>query len=222
MVTNAAGPEPQQEQPPPPLLPTPPGQEMRFGTMLTHQSRPGVRIHGFVNHPVQRGSTVIFPTVQARNDSWHQRKRFEQGKPRSACRWKLRYDDGPRTKSRPHRLLAYTHTTHKELTYGICGTPTNFALEDMVARIEGGKRCQITSSGLSACTIALLAFLKAGDHCLLPDSVYGPVRGFCDGFLRRFGVEVEYYHASAMPAELEGHFKPTTRVLYIESPGELV
>lgn len=54
-------------------------EDMRFGTVLTHLSRPGVRIHGFVNPPVQRGSTVIFPTVQARNDSWHQRKRFEQG-----------------------------------------------------------------------------------------------------------------------------------------------
>lgn len=53
--------------------------EMRFKTVLTHLSRPGVRTHGFVNPPVQRGSTVIFPTVQARNDSWHQRKRFEQG-----------------------------------------------------------------------------------------------------------------------------------------------
>lgn len=106
-----------------------------------------------------------------------------------------------------------------ELTYGICGTPTHFALEDMVARIEGGTRCQLTSSGLSACTIALLAFLEAGDHCLLPDSVYGPVRGFADGFLRRFGIEVDYYHASTTAAELEGHFKPNTRVLYIESPG---
>ncbi len=53
--------------------------DMRFGTVLTHLSRPGIRSHGFVNPPVQRGSTVIFPTVQARNDSWHQRKRFEQG-----------------------------------------------------------------------------------------------------------------------------------------------
>ena len=55
--------------------------EMRFKTVLTHLSRPGVRTHGFVNPPVQRGSTVIFPTVQARNDSWQQRKRFEQGTP---------------------------------------------------------------------------------------------------------------------------------------------
>ncbi len=116
--------------------------------------------------------------------------------------------------SHPHR-----HTP-TELTYGICGTQTHHALEDMVARIEGGTRCQITSSGLSACTVALLAFLKAGDHCLLPDSVYGPVRSFADGFLRRFGVEVEFYHASATVAELEGHFKDNTRVLYIESPGQ--
>ena len=40
------------------------------------------------------------------------------------------------------------------------------------------------------------------------------------GFLRRFGVEVEFYHASATVAELEGHFKDNTRVLYIESPGQ--
>jgi cystathionine beta-lyase len=45
--------------------------------------------------------------------------------------------------------------------------------QDVVADIEGGARCQITASGLSACTLALMAFLKAGDHCLLPDSVYG-------------------------------------------------
>jgi cysteine-S-conjugate beta-lyase len=202
---------------------------MRFGTVLTHLSRPGIRIHGFVNPPVQRGSTVIFPTVQARNDSWHQRKRFEQG----GCLGGWVWVDGLDCRGGVGIFDAYTHThgiyappttnpphPHTELTYGICGTQTHYALEDMVARIEGGTRCQITSSGLSACTIALLAFLKAGDHCLLPDSVYGPVRGFCDGFLRRFGVEVEYYHASATVSELEGHFKPHTRVLYIESPGK--
>lgn len=61
--------------------------EMRFKTVLTHLSRPGVRTHGFVNPPVQRGSTVIFPTVQARNDSWHQRKRFEQGTPAVSSFW---------------------------------------------------------------------------------------------------------------------------------------
>ena len=61
-------------------------------------------------------------------------------------------------------------------TYGVYGSATHHALEDLIVGIEGGTRCQITSSGLSACTTALLAYLKAGDHCLVPDSVYGSTR----------------------------------------------
>ena len=77
----------------------------------------------------------------------------------------------------------------QELVYGVLGTPTHWPLENVIAEIEGGTRCQITSSGLSAVTTPLLAYLKAGDHCLMPDSVYGTARGFCDGFLTRYGVE---------------------------------
>lgn len=47
-----------------------------LGTRLTHLSRPVG--HCFVNPPVQRGSTVLFPTVEERNASWSGRKRFEQ------------------------------------------------------------------------------------------------------------------------------------------------
>ena len=68
----------------------------------------------------------------------------------------------------------------QELVYGVMGTPTHHALEDVIAEIEGGTRCQIVSSGLAAVTTPLLAYLKAGDHCLMPDSVYGPARSFCD------------------------------------------
>ena len=40
---------------------------------------------------------------------------------------------------------------------------------------------------------AILAFVQAGDHVLMVDSVYGPTRRFCDAFLDRFGVETTYY-----------------------------
>lgn len=92
-------------------------------------------------------------------------------------------------------------------------------LEDMIANIEGGIRAQITSSGLSACTIALFAYTKAGGHVLLPDSVYGPVRDFAEGMLRRFDVDVSYYHASATGTDIGILIKPNTSVVYIESPG---
>jgi cystathionine beta-lyase len=105
------------------------------------------------------------------------------------------------------------------LTYGIQGSQTHHALEDMVAMIEGGTRCQIFGSGLAACVMPLLGYLAAGDHVLMPDSVYGPVRTFCDTMLDRMGVTTDYYRADATADALAPLFTPQTRVLYVESPG---
>jgi len=105
------------------------------------------------------------------------------------------------------------------LTYGTQGNATHHALENVIAEIEGGTRCQIFSTGLAACTTPLLAYLSAGDHCLMPDSVYGPVRTFCDTMLNRLGVTTEYYPATIAARELAPLFRSQTRVLYLESPG---
>ena len=103
--------------------------------------------------------------------------------------------------------------------YGLCGNETHFALEAAIAEIEGGSHAQVTSSGLSAITVPLLAYLKAGDHLLVPDSVYGPTRTFCDGLLRRYGVETSYYDPMITAPALEALFRTNTRVLFTESPG---
>ncbi len=105
------------------------------------------------------------------------------------------------------------------LSYGLNGSATHHALEDVIAEIEGGTRCQIVSTGLAACTVPLLAYLSAGHHLLVPDSVYGPVRIFCDSMLNRLGIETSYYPPEASPGELDTYFRPATRVLYLESPG---
>jgi cystathionine beta-lyase len=105
------------------------------------------------------------------------------------------------------------------LSYGLNGSATHHALENVIAEIEGGTRCQIVSTGLAACTVPLLAYLGAGDHVLVPDSVYGPVRSFCDGMLKRLGISTTYYRPEATAAELAPLFRPNTRVLYLESPG---
>jgi cystathionine beta-lyase len=96
------------------------------------------------------------------------------------------------------------------------GNDTHFALEAAIAEIEGGTRAQVTGSGLSAITVPLLSYLKAGDHLLVPDSVYGPTRTFCDSILRRFGVETTYYDPMTLPVDL---WRDNTRVLFTESPG---
>ena len=105
------------------------------------------------------------------------------------------------------------------LTYGLGGSETHWALEDAIAAVEGGTRCFIVCSGLAAVTTPMLAFLKAGDHCLMPDHVYGPARNFCDGMLKRFGVETTYYDPCITEAGIAGLMRPNTTVVYTESPG---
>jgi len=99
------------------------------------------------------------------------------------------------------------------------GNATHHALEDVVAEIEGGTRCQIVSSGLAAVTTPLLAYLKSGDHLLMPDSVYGPARTFCDGMLAGLGIGTTYYRADVDAAGITALLRPNTTVLYVESPG---
>lgn len=117
------------------------------------------------------------------------------------------------------RADAGKHRFDQAMVYGLLGTPTHHALEDVIAEIEGGTRCQLVSSGLAACTVALLAFLSAGDHCLVPDSVYNPTRHFCDSMLARLGIETTYYMPTIDADGLEALMRANTKVLFVESPG---
>ncbi len=110
------------------------------------------------------------------------------------------------------------HARDAKVTYGRRGTPTTFAFQDAVAELEGGYRTLVTPSGLSACSIALLAHLKAGDHVLVTDSVYGPTRTFCDIVLKRYGIDVEYYDP-VIGAGIAKRLKSETTVVYTEAPG---
>jgi cystathionine beta-lyase len=117
------------------------------------------------------------------------------------------------------RLTSGRKILDQALIYGIEGTPTHWALEDMIANIEGGTRCQILSTGLSAITIALLAYAKSGAHLLIPDSVYLPTRQFCNGMLARLGVTTTYYRPTETPDQVAARIRPETTLLYVESPG---
>jgi cystathionine beta-lyase len=104
--------------------------------------------------------------------------------------------------------------------YGRYGTPTTFALEEAVAALEGGGRALALPSGLAAIGATLLSLLKAGDHLLMVDNVYGPARALCDRTLARFGIEVTYYDP-VVGAGIADLMRPNTRLVYLESPGSL-
>ncbi|MEX0344637.1 MAG: cystathionine beta-lyase [Rhizobiaceae bacterium] len=112
-----------------------------------------------------------------------------------------------------------TISTHNQkYLYGTRGTPTSDALCEAVDELEGSAGTIAVPSGLAAVVTPLLAFLAAGDHVLIVDSVYFPTRRFADTMLQRFGVEVEYYDP-LIGAGIERLIRPNTKVVWTESPG---
>lgn len=105
-------------------------------------------------------------------------------------------------------------------SYGRYGSPTTDGLEQTLVALEGADHAIITASGLAAITTAVLAFVKAGDHALFPDSVYGSARDFIEHELARLGVDSEFYEPT-IGAGIETLMKPNTTLVYCESPGSL-
>ena len=103
-------------------------------------------------------------------------------------------------------------------TYGTKGTPTTEALESAWTDLAGAAGTVLAPSGLAAVTLALMSCLKAGDHLLVTDSVYRPTRQFCDGVLKRFGVETTYYDPR-IGAGIEALLRPNTTAVFTEAPG---
>ena len=105
-------------------------------------------------------------------------------------------------------------------TYGLYGTPTTLELAARICELEGGFRTLITPGGQCAISLINLAFLKAGDHVLIPESAYAPSRKFAAQVLRRFGVEVGFYAPEA-GAGIQTSFRENTRMVWCESPGSI-
>lgn len=108
----------------------------------------------------------------------------------------------------------------KTIAYGRHGTLTTQCLSNAVAELECGYRSALFPSGLAAITCALTAYLKPGDHLLLPNSVYGPTRQAAEQTLARFGISTTYYPPQ-IGASIGSMMTDRTAVVFIESPGSL-
>ena len=105
-------------------------------------------------------------------------------------------------------------------TYGRHGTATHEALKQALMEIEDAEHCAIVASGLLACTLPFIAFAQAGAHVLVGDNTYGPTRRFCDRTLSRWGCETEYFDTT-IGAGIEELIRPTTKMIFLESPGSM-
>ena len=107
------------------------------------------------------------------------------------------------------------------LTYGRAGLSAQTCLQDALAMLEGAEGVTLYPSGIAAISGAMMALLKAGDEILVVDSIYKPVRRFCDSVLKRFGVGVTYFDPRVSPEALVETASAATRMILLESPGSL-
>ena len=105
-------------------------------------------------------------------------------------------------------------------TYGLHGTPTTYALEARIARLEGGTHCALVPSGLAAVALVDQAFLAQGDEVLLPHNVYGPSRELARQELARWGITHRFYDPMDAAA-LMALMGPQTKLIWLEAPGSI-
>ncbi|UCF88898.1 MAG: PLP-dependent transferase [bacterium] len=89
-------------------------------------------------------------------------------------------------------------------------------LVEKICELEGAEDGVVFSSGMAAISSVLLSFLKAGDHAVLQDEIYGGSHAFVTAFFHRFGIE--YSFAATSAEAIEAAIRPETRLLFIETP----
>ncbi len=104
--------------------------------------------------------------------------------------------------------------------YSRNSNPTTRVLERKIADIESTEDAIAFSSGMAAISAVLLGLLSRGDHLILQASAYGPTLAFAHQILPRFGIEVTFLAAKEFD-RVETHFRPTTRLVYAESPASV-
>jgi O-acetylhomoserine (thiol)-lyase len=102
--------------------------------------------------------------------------------------------------------------------YTRLNNPTNDVLEQRLAALEGGVGAVVTASGTAAISTALLTLLKAGDHIVASESLYGGTFNLLNVTLPRFGITTTFVNADN-PDEVAAAIKDNTRVVFIESLG---
>jgi cystathionine gamma-lyase len=105
---------------------------------------------------------------------------------------------------------------HKGYEYSRTDNPTRTPLQRSLAELEGGSHALVFSSGMAA-TDAVLNLLDSGDHVVAGDDLYGGTYRLFTKVASRRGLEFTFVDARD-PARVAEAFRPTTRLVWIESP----
>ena len=101
-------------------------------------------------------------------------------------------------------------------TYHRDDNPTVRAVEQKIAALEGAEDCIVCTSGMAACTMVYLTYLKAGDHLILFHDIYG-AHYKVSLILERLGVEITWLNAYDS-IRLEQYVKTNTAMIFLETP----
>lgn len=102
-------------------------------------------------------------------------------------------------------------------TYSRFTNPTVSAFQQRLAAMEGGERAIATASGMAAIQATMLTLLKAGDHVVSSQSLFGSTINLFNGILGKFNIETSYVDASD-PAAWRAAVKPNTKLFFLETP----
>ncbi|MFO7304735.1 MAG: O-succinylhomoserine sulfhydrylase [Gammaproteobacteria bacterium] len=107
--------------------------------------------------------------------------------------------------------------TEKGNIYSRFTNPTVRCFEERLAAMEGAACCVATSSGMAAILATCMALLKAGDHIVCSESVFGSTIALINRYLVKFGIAVTYVPLDD-PDAWRLAIKPNTRLFYLETP----
>lgn len=96
-------------------------------------------------------------------------------------------------------------------------TPNQVALSKKMAALEHGEASLIFGSGMAAVSTSLMAFLKAGDHVVFQDSLYGGTYNLATEEFKKFGIEYSFAKDAKIES-LRSELQENTKVIYIETP----
>ena len=109
------------------------------------------------------------------------------------------------------------HDEKEGFVYSRRGNPTTAALERKLAAIEKGEACTCTASGMGAIGATCIGLLKAGDHVVCNNTLYGGTDYVMRTNLTDLGVSVDFVDTTDLKA-VEKAFRPNTKMLYFETP----
>lgn len=100
--------------------------------------------------------------------------------------------------------------------------PTNDAVANKIAALEGGVGAVLTSSGQAANFYAVFNICEAGDHIVASNEIYGGTFNLFGVTLKKLGIDCTFVNPESTEAEIEAAFRPNTKALFgetISNPG---